>query len=98
MISKTQLKKFVRVRNESEFSSNLQFQIDAQECGFEAKDLGDPRRVMDTRYDNHPVGYCWVTEHGVLVEYHHKLFLRDSWEEFRMSTVPSLEIEAATAK
>ena len=33
----------MRVRNTSEFNSNMQFQSDAEECGFSIRDLGGCR-------------------------------------------------------
>ena len=82
-MTKKQLEKFVKMRNASEYSSNLQFQIDADECGFKVKDLGDPKRVMDSRVKDLAVGYCWETPHGVLVEVRHRLFLYESMQEFK---------------
>lgn len=43
MLTMNKLKRFVKVRNKSEFSSNFQYQIDAEQCGFEVKDLGAVR-------------------------------------------------------
>ena len=57
---RAQLKKFIEVRNESRYNSNLQFQIDANECGFHASDLGKVKVTED--------GYQWDTPYGLLVE------------------------------
>jgi hypothetical protein len=43
MLTMKKLDRFVKVRNRSGFPSNLQFQIDANECGFEVSELGDVR-------------------------------------------------------
>lgn len=62
-----QLRKFVEVRNKSQFQSNLQFQIDARACGFSVDGLGTPIKIK--------AGYVWqlqglncelLEEHGVM--------------------------------
>jgi hypothetical protein len=60
--SKAQLLRFVKIRNESGFQSNLQFQFDASECGFEVRDLDGPYRYE-------PGGWRWFTPHGELIEH-----------------------------
>lgn len=65
MLTEAKLKRFVKVRNESEFNSNLQFWSDATDCGFCIKELGDPEKV--------DVGhYRWKTPFGDLVEQYGK--------------------------
>jgi hypothetical protein len=66
-MTKTQLKKFISMRNKSSLTTNLQFAIDANECGFYATELGDAKKIDD--------GYCWNTPHGTLVERHGRLEL-----------------------
>lgn len=46
-LTEASIKKFVRIRNESAFASNLQFQIDAQRAGFTSDDLGKAVGVND---------------------------------------------------
>lgn len=62
MLTKKQLERFVRVRNKSPFSSNLQFQSDAEDCGFAVAELGDVTRLTPAG------GYMWRPACGVLVE------------------------------
>ena len=40
MLTLKQLTRFVKTRNKSGYQSNLQFQIDANACGFSIEDLG----------------------------------------------------------
>ena len=61
-LNKSNLLKFVRIRNESGFSSNLQFSIDAGEAGFDVDELGAVTKNDDG-------GYEWQTPHGRLVEH-----------------------------
>lgn len=60
-LSKAALLKFVGIRNESGFSSNLQFSFDAATAGVDLDLLGDARKSEDG-------GYEWQTPHGLLVE------------------------------
>lgn len=61
-MTKEQLLRFCRIRNASEFSSNLQFSIDADTAGFNVRELGQAvKREVG--------GYRWETEHGVLIEH-----------------------------
>jgi hypothetical protein len=62
--TREQLLAFIKRRNASPYMSNLQFEIDARECGFRAQDLGDPE-VLD---DETGRSYVWDTPHGRLVE------------------------------
>jgi hypothetical protein len=62
--TREQLLEFIKRRNASPFSSNLQFRIDAAECGFDAADLGMPE-VGET---DGLTTYVWRTPHGRLVE------------------------------
>lgn len=61
-MTKDQLLRFIDIRNRSGFSSNLQFGIDADEAGFDVKDLGQA-------YRRPAGGYRWDTPHGALVEH-----------------------------
>lgn len=61
-ITKNQIARFVKIRNGSGFSSNLQFSIDAHEAGFDVGALGDAVKRDEG-------GYQWQTKHGQLVEY-----------------------------
>ncbi len=64
-LTRAKLLRFVRVRNKSGFQSNLQFQFDADECGFSVKDLGDPVKCQNFETTGE---YRWVTPFGTLVE------------------------------
>jgi hypothetical protein len=66
MLTKKQLEKFVKVRNKSPHSSNLQFAFDCEECGFTTSDIGDPQKVVAAKGGR--VSYVWRTKVGVLVE------------------------------
>lgn len=59
-MTKKQLEKFIRIRNNSQFSSNLQFQIDCNTAGFNVSDLGTATPVVN--------GYEWITPFGKLIE------------------------------
>lgn len=61
MITKEQLLKFIEIRNQSSFSSNMQFVFDAEEAGFYAGDLGSAEEME-------PKKYVWETEYGQLIE------------------------------
>lgn len=93
-MTKDQIKKFVKTRNESEYLSNMQFQIDAEECGFKAKELGDPINLVNTEHQSLGcVGYRWNTEHGCLIEcvgQRPRLVLWQNWEAFK-SKYPTIE-------
>lgn len=56
MLTVKKLERFVKTRNKSGFSSNLQFQIDANACGFSVGDLGEVQPFML----NGVKGYQWV--------------------------------------
>ena len=58
-----QLLAFIKRRNASSFASNLQFQIDARESGFDAADLGVPEVI-----EGDGKVYVWRTPHGQLEE------------------------------
>lgn len=62
--TRAQLLAFIKTRNASPFSSNLQFRIDAGECGFDPADLGMPE-VTET---DGLKTYAWRTPHGRLIE------------------------------
>lgn len=49
-LTSAQLEKFVKVRNKSGFTSNLQFQIDAEECGFKIADLPTVEKTEEGNY------------------------------------------------
>lgn len=67
MLTKTNLMNFIKRRNESSFATNLQFHTDAQECGFDVKELG-----KTTKREN---GYSWSTPYGTLIEENFQLRL-----------------------
>ncbi len=75
-MTKEQLKHFIKVRNESGFTSNLQFGIDADECGFKVEELGTPHRIKGAGI-NFYTGWSWDTPHGELREIHGNLSLVD---------------------
>lgn len=59
--TKNQIERFIKIRNKSGFSSNLQFSIDCREAGFDVNDLGEAFKLEEG-------GYRWWTEHGQLIE------------------------------
>ena len=63
-LTRDQLLSFIKRRNASPFASNLQFRIDAGECGFDPADLGMP----DVGETEGFTTYAWHTPHGRLVE------------------------------
>jgi hypothetical protein len=71
-MTKKQLLKFIAIRNKSGFASNLQFELDASQCGFSTDELGPVSKVG---LKDAPA-YHWETEHGTLIEYGGKLELR----------------------
>ena len=71
--TREQILSFIKTRNASPFASNLQFQIDAHECGFDAGDLG-----MAEVTETDGLKTClWRTPHGRLVEMGGFLSLED---------------------
>ena len=58
--------KFIRLRNSSEFDSNLQFQLDMDAAELKLKDIG--KAVKFTDFDKQEVGWCWETPFGTLKE------------------------------
>ena len=70
-MKRDQLSKFIKRRNESDFQTNLQFEIDIRACGLEVDDLGKAKKVEDGSYE-------WTTPFGKLVEKHGKLSLVSS--------------------
>ena len=62
--TREQILAFIKTRNASPFASNLQFQIDARECGFDAGDLG----MAEVTEIDGLKPYHWRTPHGRLVE------------------------------
>jgi hypothetical protein len=74
-MTREQLALFIKTRRESGFSSNLQFQIDANASGFTVTDLGPVRKFTL----NGATGYQWSPvlddgTSGLLVEYGAYLF------------------------
>jgi hypothetical protein len=62
--TREQILSFIKTRNASPFASNMQFQIDARECGFDAGDLG----MAEVTETDGLKTYLWRTPHGRLVE------------------------------
>lgn len=82
-MTKTQLKKFLKLRNSSEFTSNLQFQIDADACGFRVSELGKAKEV---KLLSDVSAWVWKTEHGYLIELGRSMVLYETWGEFLESS------------
>lgn len=69
MLTIKKLEKFIQIRNNSSLISNIQFMADADECGFDARELGMAKKRDDG-------GYEWDVTYGKLVEYpNHKMEL-----------------------
>ena len=60
--TREQILSFIKMRNASPFASNMQFQIDAHECGFDAGDLG----IAEVTETDGLQTYLWRTPHGRL--------------------------------
>lgn len=90
-MTRKQLERFVKVRNKSGFASNLQFQIDANECGFKVLDLGDVLKVAD--------GYIWHTPHGRIRERHGVLSFENDppMTETKKKALSAINVEMTTA-
>lgn len=71
-MTKDQLLRFIKIRNSSGFSSNLQFSIDAEEAGFKVEELGATKKVGLKQCP----AYHWETPHGTLIEFNGVLELR----------------------
>ncbi|MCA1452887.1 hypothetical protein I6F35_06580 [Bradyrhizobium sp. BRP22] len=69
MLTKQKLERFIRTRNRSPHFTNMQFALDADACGFEVKELGDPVRSPTYEQDGE---YRWSTPWGTLVEYQYQ--------------------------
>lgn len=65
-MTRKQLERFVKIRNASGFSSNLQFQFDLESVGLKIADLG-PVEVFEATATA-PKAYVWTTPHGRLRE------------------------------
>lgn len=74
-MNEAQLRAFIRIRNRSEFASNLQFEFDATEAGFDVRDLGkgDWHEMPDG-----DKAFRWETPFGTLQELRGKLALFDA--------------------
>lgn len=59
-LTEKRIREFIRVRNASQFASNLQFQIDADACGVDLDLLGAAAPVAH--------GYAWTLPFGTLRE------------------------------
>lgn len=57
MITKKKLDAFCKLRNESPFSNNMQFQSDCEEAGFKISELGGCEKIANGHYQwDIPVG------------------------------------------
>lgn len=69
-MTEKQLKKFIKLRNKSQFDSNFAFISDCDLAGFEYKELGQANhlphapKIGDRYYD-----FYWDTPFGILVEH-----------------------------
>lgn len=71
-MTKAQLEKFIKIRNKSDYQSNLQFLIDARSCGLDLKELGNPKRQKN---EDGFEDFVWGTPFGKLVEHYGELSL-----------------------
>lgn len=67
-LSVERLRRFIEIRNNSGHRNNLQFTIDALECGFNTNELGEAQKTE--------TGYEWQTPFGWLIERHGCLSLQ----------------------
>ena len=72
-MTKQQLEKFIKIRNKSDFSSNLQFEIDAHSADLKISELGKSKKVItEEGYED----YVWKTPFGTLREHQGALSLK----------------------
>lgn len=64
ILTYNKLKRFMKLRNSSRFNSNLQFDLDLNECGLTIYSLGK----TNCHLGNYESFYWWDTEFGLLVE------------------------------
>lgn len=101
MLTKAQLRRFVKLRNRSYFPSNLQFMADCNECGFRVADLGHARPFVLDRFK----GYQWTINFKTgpirMVEFGRTLYLdqdKEAAEMFElMSRAQFIPVEEAKA-
>lgn len=60
MITQKQIEKFVKIRNKSAYSSNIQFFTDLAKCGIEEEELGEAKKIGN--------GWKWELSCGMLTE------------------------------
>ena len=82
-LTRAALEKFVTKRNESDYSTNLQVQFDAHDCGFRIEDLGDIVKektipMYEDGTGEFVVTWAWHTPHGILREDQERDY-RDQW-------------------
>lgn len=56
-ITLEKLLKFIKIRNESNFQTNLQFTFDAHEAGFDISELGVAKTLVAKDI---VIGYVWI--------------------------------------
>lgn len=76
MMTLNQLKKFIKLRNKSEFDSNLSFMFDCTAAGFEHRELGQAKHLPHApKIGDRYWSFYWTTPFGVLVEHFGKMRL-----------------------
>lgn len=65
-MTEKQLRKFIKIRNLSNFQNNLQFAFDAEASGFDVKELD--KATYEHREPDGISFYWWNTPFGILVE------------------------------
>lgn len=69
MLTIQKVRKFVRIRNKSEFDSNLSFIVDCMEAGFEYKELGQAKHLPHAqKIGDQYYQFYWDLPFGILVE------------------------------
>lgn len=71
-----QLENFIKLRNKSEFDSNLSFMFDCDRAGFECKELGQAIHLPHAqKIGDRYWSFYWDTPFGILVEHFGKMRL-----------------------
>lgn len=69
MLTEARVKKFIKLRNKSEFDSNLSFVFDCTVAGFKHSELGQAKHLPHAkRIGKQYYQYYWDLPFGILVE------------------------------
>lgn len=75
-MTEEQLRKFIKIRNKSEFDTNFAFMSDCDLAGFECKELGQAVHLPHAeKIGDRYFSFYWITPFGILVEHFGQLRL-----------------------